>query len=420
MSGFASTGTANRRVVQAREEMATGIRALLVSPLLTREANEAAFVAVRRRREELVSWFDYFCGWSLTVEPRQGYARLAKVRAPGSHTVPPRPARRVRGAGAPFDRRRYTLFFLAAAELTVLNRTTIGLLAQRVAYTCALEEGIADFDSSVRTERAALVDALLLLERYGALTAVDGSTESYLSGDDAMVLYRTDSARVARLLSTPVPPSLVRGARADLSAVMAEERYGPPPQAEDAVEAGPTRTQELLWARHSLMRRLLDDPVVYFTDLTRAEADYAASLTGRSMVRRAAEEAGFRLEERAEGYLLVDASSTPATDERFPGEGHIKQTALLLLDVLLAAPSPVAFADLVGEVEDLLARKPSWARSFRSEGGAVRLAGEGVEVLVGHGLAGAATGQHGAGTVYRALPAAHRYAVDRSAFEGGT
>lgn len=205
MTGFSTARSVNRQVADTKEEMARGIRALLLSPLLSRERNEEAFVAVRRRRTELVAWFDHFCGWALTVEPRQGYARLAKVRAPGSYTALPRPARRVRGTGAPFDRRRYTLFFLAAAELTVLNRTTIGLLAQRVAHTCANEEGIADFDSSVRTERAALVDALLLLERYGALSAVDGSTQSYLAGDDALVLYRADPARVGRLLSSPVP-----------------------------------------------------------------------------------------------------------------------------------------------------------------------------------------------------------------------
>jgi len=319
----------------------------------------------------------------------------------------------VRGTGAAFDRRRYTLFFLAAAELTVMSRTTIGLLAQRVAHTCAVEEGIADFDSSVRAERAALVDALLLLERFGAVTAIDGSTESYVAGDDALVLYRADTARVARLLSTPVPLSRVGGARPDLPAVMEEERYGVRSETAEPVSS---RNQELLWARHSLMRRLLDDPVVYFTDLTAAEAEYAASPTGRSMVRRAAEEAGFRLEERAEGYLLADPSPTPATDDRFPGEGHVKQTALLFLDQLTASATAVPLSRLVGEVEALLERRPSWARSFRSEGGADRLARAAVEVLVGHGLA-AAEHDHTT-TAYRALPAAHRYAVDRPAFGG--
>ena len=435
---------ANRQVTQARDEMALGIRALLTSPLLTREHDEVAFTTVRRRRTELISWFDYFCGWTLTVEPRQGYARLAKVRSEDSHVAVPRPARRVRGTGAPFDRRRYTLLFLVAAELTVVGRTTIGLLAQRVAHTCALEEGIADFDSSVRAERAALVDALLLLEDYGALTAVDGSTESYLAGDDALVLYRADTARLARLISAPVPPSRIGGSRPAPAGLTVEERYGPsveeaggaewpePVEGSESVEGSgqgvderfpeddamvaPTHNQRLLRARHHLMRRLLDDPVVYTADLSVAEAEYAATLTGRGLLRRAAAEAGFVLEERAEGYLLVDPQGW-ATDDVFPGEGNVKQTALLLLDVLLDAGDPLSWNALVGEVEGLLERKPSWARSFRGEGGAERLTREALAVLVGHGLVrGAADPAGGAHARYRSLPAAHRYAVDRAAF----
>lgn len=447
MRGRLPTRTVNRRVTQTRDEMALGIRALLTSPLLTREHDEVAFTAVRRRRTELIAWFDYFCGWTLTVEPRQGYARLAKVRSDDSHVATPRPARRVRGTGAPFDRRRYTLLCLAAAELTVVGRTTIGLLAQRVARTCALEEGIPDFDSSMRAERSALVDALLLLEDYGALTAVDGSTESYLAGDDALVLYRADTARLARLISAPVPPSGVGGDRPDPAGLLVEERYGPAveetggpveaesrskpeaepaegtdgqpdePFSEDDAMAAPTHNQRLLRARHHLMRRLLDDPVVYTADLSVAEAEYAATLTGRGLLRRAAAEAGFVLEERAEGYLLVDPQGW-ATDDVFPGEGNVKQTALLLLDVLLDAADPLTWSALVGEVEGLLERKPSWARSFRGEGGSERLTREALAVLVGHGLVRKAPGPHGeaAPPRYRPLPAAHRYAVDRQAF----
>lgn len=436
MNGRPSIRSANRRVTQTRDEMALGIRALLASPLLTRGHDEAAFTAVRRRRTELTAWFDYFCGWTLTVEPRQGYARLAKVRSDDSHVAVPRPARRVRGSGMAFDRRRYTLFCLAAAELTVLSRTTIGLLAQRVAHTCAVEEAIADFDSSLRSERAALVDALLLLEDYGALTAVDGSTESYLAGEDALVLYRADTARLARLISAPVSPSRLGGTRPNLRELVAEERYGLPaevPTDRDEAEGrdqgeeeavGPTHHQRLLRARHSLMRRLLDDPVVYTADLSTEEAEYAATLTGRGLLRRAAEEAGFRLEERAEGYLLVDPESR-ATDDVFPGEGNVKQTALLLLDVLLDAAEPLPWPALVGKVEGLLARRPAWARSFRTEGGAAQLTGAALDVLVGHGLARAVpdedtveTGVGRGGPRYRPLPAAHRYAVDRAAFDG--
>jgi uncharacterized protein (TIGR02678 family) len=163
------------------------------------------------------------------------------------------------------------------------------------------------------------------------------------------------------------------------------------------------------------MRRLLDDPVVYRADLTQPEADYAATVTGRSLIHRMAREAGFELEERAEGYLLVDTSGM-ATDTRFPADSDTaKQTALLLLDVLLHAVDPVPKAELTAEVARLLERKPAWAKSYRSAGGAGELADAAAGVLAAFGLAAWDTGPEE--TALRALPAAHRYAVDGTAFE---
>ncbi len=62
----------------------------------------------------MTRWFDYFCGWRLVVEPRAGYARLVKVRR-DLDAVPPGPPGR--SGPAPFDRRRYVLFCVVAAEL---------------------------------------------------------------------------------------------------------------------------------------------------------------------------------------------------------------------------------------------------------------------------------------------------------------
>ncbi|MFC4562856.1 TIGR02678 family protein [Nocardiopsis mangrovi] len=409
--------TANRKVIDTHDDMARAIRTLLIVPLLTREVDDAAFTLVRRRRTELTRWFDYFCGWRLTVEPRQGYARLAKVRAADSHLDVPRPARRVRGAREAFDRRRYTLLCLAAAELLTVGRTTIGLLAERVAHACAADDAVPGFDPSSRAERSAYVDALLLLERYGAITALDGVTESYLTETDAKVLYRADAVRLTRLLCAPVPPSRVasNGLQApDLTALVHEERYGPARAGSDETQA--SLNQRNLWARHSVMRRLLDDPVVYRSDLSPAEAEYAATVTGRSLIHRMAQEAGFSLEERAEGYLLVDTAAV-ATDTRFPGEGDTaKQTALLLLDVLLHAVEPVPATELAAEVARLMERRPSWAKSYRSAGGATELADSASAVLVGFGLAAWSAGPGDPARLY-ALPAAHRYAVDGTAFE---
>ena len=87
----------NQLVITEREELARGIRLLLASPLISERASPEGFDLVRRRREPIRQWFEYYCGWSLIVEPRLGYARLIKVRAAAD---PSRPARRTRSGRA--------------------------------------------------------------------------------------------------------------------------------------------------------------------------------------------------------------------------------------------------------------------------------------------------------------------------------
>jgi uncharacterized protein (TIGR02678 family) len=380
------------------EETSRAIRLLLAHPLLTVSADSSGFDLVRRRRDALARWFEEHCGWRLVVEARDGYARLLKIRPEIDAT---RPLRRDRSTRAPFDRRRYTLLAIVCAELLATPVTTIGLLADRVAHATAAEPGIESFQTSRRSERAAFVDALKLLERAGTLRALDGTAESYLDSDTAKVLFQVDTTLLLRLLAAPQAPSTVDlDDPTVLTLLTKEPRYGAAPAGGEAAD-----TQRNLWLRHSITRRLLDDPVVYRDELTEAQLGYLASPTGRRLIRQAAEQAGFILEERAEGYLLVDPDGL-ATDQRFPDDAsHPKVAALVLLDHLVAAGAPVAEGELVHRAVVLLERFPSWAKTYRSEDGAARLAAGAVDVLCAFKLAARQDG------AVRALPAAARFAV---------
>jgi uncharacterized protein (TIGR02678 family) len=193
----------NQLAVAEAEDVAHGIRLLLRTPLLTQTIDPDAFEIVRRRQQPLRAWFDYYCGWTLLVEPRLGYARLVKI---GTVHDASRPARRLRSGRAPFDRRRYTLLCVVAAELLGTPVTTIGLLAERVAQACALDDILPDIDTSKRPERMAFVDALLLLEHLGAIEVLDGASDSFVESESAKVLYRVNPTLLVRLLSAPRSP----------------------------------------------------------------------------------------------------------------------------------------------------------------------------------------------------------------------
>ena len=102
---------------------------------------------------------------------------------------------------------------------------------------------------------------------------------------------------------------------------------------DDGADTAPaSEAQRNLWLRHAIFRRLADDPVLYLVDLTDEERTYLASPTGRQLLRRAADQGGFVLEDRAEGVLFIDTEGL-ATDTRFPDDASTaKVAALLLLD----------------------------------------------------------------------------------------
>lgn len=366
-------------------ERTEAVRRILAQPLLAAAAEPDAFRLVARHTTWLTDYFEQTCGWALVVDVASGFARLAKRAAEFDTT---RPLRRTRGERRPFDRRRYQMLCLACAELVRHPVTTIGLLARAVAAEASL-------DTSRQSERTAFVDALRALINWGALDVSAGEVDDYIDSDRANALLSADTARLHRLLVPAIAPSSLPeglGPEEAAARLLDEPRYGTRSGQAPTAEMGEEARNR--WARHRLGRRMLDDPVVELEDLTEVEAAYLASISGRRFLRDRASEAGFELEERADGFLAVDPDAI-ATDLQFPAPaGNAHQLALLLVDRLVVdGPNDerrlarLTAGELAEAVSDVFDRYPAWARSRRDEGGPERLGRAAVEILVSFGLA---------------------------------
>jgi uncharacterized protein (TIGR02678 family) len=373
---------------------AEAVRTLLARPLLHQAADPQAFALVAQHRAWLVPWFDETCGWRLHVDVRDGVARLHKRT---DRPDPSRPAvrpRRSRSAQRPFDRRRYQLLCLICADLVRRPATTISLLAAELESVTRADPALHTFEPAERqTERRAFVDALRLLAGWGVLRTSGGDVTEFVDDPDANAIVEVDQSRLHQLLASAAAPSTVADDLAeddDPATLLAREpRYGSAvaddPDADDQ--------QRNRWRRHSLARRLLDDPVVHLDELADGQRDYLTSQAGRQWLRTRVADAGFVLEERAEGWAAIDPDAL-ATDRVFPAPGdNAKQAALLLLDRLVEhddAGERRLVARTVGDLEayvvGLLGRYGGWARQAREGDGPARLTAAAIRVLAEMGL----------------------------------
>jgi len=366
------------------DERAAAIRQLLGTPLVDLVSDPDGARLIFRHGGWLVDWFETTFGFRLVVDPAAGFARLFKRSMNPDIT---RPLRRSRRDKRPFDRRRYQLLCLTCASLVRHSVTTIGLLANGLASDAAL-------DTSLRRERAAIVDVLRTLTAWGVVTFRGGDLDAFVDSEENNAILTADAHRLHNLLSSVVPACQI-APDADIDAateeLLAEPRYGA--AAEAVIEA-----QRLRWSRHMAARAVFDDPVVYFDELHPAVADYLATSMGRRWIRERIDDAGLTLEERAEGLLAVDPTAT-ATDMIFPSSlGNVGQLALLLIDELSPAarrrrparsepddapPTAAAMttADLLRFAKRQLKLHPGWARSHRDGDGPARLGAEAAELL---------------------------------------
>lgn len=379
---------------QHAADLRKAARALLREPLLLAHGPRAdSFRLVRGHAAELREWFDRNTGWQLRVDAES--ARLRK--APGTSTDPTHPAREATRSAAPFTRRRYVLLCLT---LAVLERSeaqiALGRIAEQVVLEAAdpqLTDAGVHFTLDRRDERLDLAAVVRLLLHLGVLRRVAGDEDAYVSGSGD-VLYDVDRRVTAGLLATRRGPSTVHAATFEdrLTELVAET----------ALDSDDLRFRAM---RHKLTRRLLDDPVLYYDELSEPERAYLTRQRG-FLTARITELTGLVAEVRAEGIAMVDPDDQ-LTDVRMPEQGTRGHITLLLAEHLAASPDGATMPELTARLRELVAEHGGfWAKSARDPAAGEELVEAAVARLTALGLV-----NRDAESV-RPRPALARYAVD--------
>jgi uncharacterized protein (TIGR02678 family) len=382
-----------------RAERTAALRHLLHHPLTVGDENPEVFGAIVRHREWLGRWFGEQPGWKLIVEPAAGFARLHKVPARQDASRPARP-----NGKSPFDTRRYFLLCLTLAALDDSPmQTTLARLAELVVELSSDTPEVAQFDPNTFAERRAFVDVLRWLVDNGVLGIRDGDAERYARDRQGDALYDVNDRLLSQLVSAPISPALAAN-----PGDLLRELY---PETEEGQRSR---------LRHSVIRRLLDDPVLYYEDLEQPEYDWLNHSRG-FVHRLMEEEVGFRIERRKEGMATVDTEGT-VTDTKFPDGGStVKHAALLLAEQLTRLCKGheercFTHTGAVALISDLLADygdRCHWSQQYVGEDeGAERLAEDALALLESFGLvARTANGWKPRPAIARFVPAAPRASV---------
>ena len=371
MSAQSLAGQDSRRIgelqkAQQQEEFRSGLRALLMRPMMSSVHED--FPAVRRQAVRLREWFARETGWPLHVE-REG-ARLLKRPADLADET----------RGLPeYDRRRYVLLCLACAVLERADpQITLHVLGERM-MQLAVDPALAScgFEFTLRTasERRELVSVCRTLLEQDVLQRVAGDEENYIHENSwarSDALYDVQRCMLAGMLAAVRGPSTWR---AEVAPVDFGDRLDSL-VAEHVTDSEQGRRDAL---RHHLTRRLLDDPVVYTSSLDAEHQAYFVNQRG-AMAARLCEAAGLCAEQRAEGLALTDESGQ-LTDISMPAEGTDAHVTLLvaghLAELLSQAPNSTVISD--EDVEAFLRVAIErygryWRKSAREPGAEVELA----------------------------------------------
>lgn len=374
-------------------------RVLLMHPLVTASDVER-YRLVKRHTPWLREWFEVNTGWALHADSE--VVRLAKE--PANLGDPTHPVT-ARAGSVPFSRRRYVLLMLSLAALERSDaQISLGRLADQVVLNAATPELVQSgftFGLASRDERADLVAVVQTLLHWGVLGRVAGDEQEFiLAGGDA--LYDVSRRVLSELLVTRRGPSVASGDTLDDRLEAMRDRGMPP-------------SDELrnLRLRQSLTRRLLDDPVMYFSGLADDEADYLRSQRA-AICRRVTEATGLVPEIRQEGIAMVDLDDD-LTDLRMPDRGTDGHVTLLVAEHMASSEAEEHSIDSLRSM--IRAVTPEyisfWRASAAEPGADAALVDIAIVRLVA--LHVAERTQNGV----RALPALARFAVNEPIITGG-
>ena len=346
----------------AWDEFRQAVRALLASPLLP--ADHECRHLVLRHREWMKLWFAHYLDWELHADSE--ICRLVK-RPPDARDAT-RPCRVPGTKDTAFSRRAYVFLCLVLGVLIETGRQiTLKHLADRLhgviqAEPCFEAQGLS-LNLDQREVRRDLVHALRLLIAWEALVRIDGSEEGFVAQQED-VLYTVQHAVLSRMLAVRHPPSLIDAE--DLETRLRVLRQGTAEATADGSEHWRTREIGV-----RLRRRLIDDPVMYYADLSPDELAYLDKQ--RAQLLDPLEQAtGLVPEVRAEGIAMVDRGGD-LSDYHLPETGTNGHLTLLLATWLAEhlRREPDALVPvhvLEEETARLAAANPRWRKDARLPG----------------------------------------------------
>ncbi len=387
-------------------ERQRSFRAILQKPLLTSNGLEGEeYRLVRTHAQWLKEWFARNAEWSFHVDTE--VARLRKT--PSDLRDSTRGAVSSKGVG--FSKRRYVILCLALSALEQAERQVVlGQLAESIIEYIASDPTFADagceFDLKSIDQRRDLVETIRSLIEFGVLQRIDGDEQQFLnqSGD---VLYNINRPVLAAMLNIRRSPSTISASNIEDRLRAITEEFSP------ETDDGHNRR-----IRSLLVRRLLDDPVLYTSDLSDEERAYLTSQRA-FLTKEIASASGLVPEIRKEGIAMTDVAAD-LTDLCLPEEGTDGHVALLLAEWLAAhakvsPETAVSYASIHQHVAKLIQEHRShWRKEVREPGAETILAEQTIERLVALRLARTSVD----GVI--PLPAIARFALGEISQQDGT